>query len=39
MNTTIVAGYINSTEEGSRARRKSDKAIKRFRLKGVMNSL
>jgi hypothetical protein len=32
MKTSIVADYINSTEEGSRVRRKSAKAIKRFRL-------
>jgi ribosome recycling factor len=31
MNTTIVADYINSTEEDSRVRRKLGKAIKRFR--------
>jgi hypothetical protein len=31
MKSTIVADYINSTEEGSRVRRKVAKAIKRFR--------
>jgi hypothetical protein len=30
MNTTIVADYINSTEEDSRVRRRLGKAIKRF---------
>ena len=31
MKTTIVADYINSTEEDSRVRRKLGKAIKRLR--------
>jgi hypothetical protein len=31
METTIVADYINSTEEDSRVRRKLAKASKRFR--------
>jgi hypothetical protein len=35
METTIVSDYIDSTEDGSRVRRKLAKAVKRFRQ--VMN--